>query len=371
MCYNLHFPKSKHGLNLRDKMTHSHQRIQKYLDVSTKIGCLSNEKLTQILDDEKPMHKSTWGKSALIDINGTPVFIKKVPLTDLELQPKNFMSTVNVFNLPMYYQYGVGSAGFGAWRELAAHIMTTNWVIANECANFPILYHWRVLPNCPSDMNLEEWKGIEEYSQYWENVSTIRNRVENLNQTSTHIALFLEYVPQNLYEWLPAQISKGGGIADSAIAFVDENLKTTNAYMNAHGLMHFDAHFNNILTDGKLLYFTDFGLALSLHFELTTAEIEFLKLHQHYDCAYASLNLLLCIFATIFEKDQWGIRLHEYITDKPGELSSATVSIIKQHTPIALTMDAFMEKLRKESKSTPYPATQLKKLFAQRQVNRA
>ena len=177
-------------------------------------------------------------------------------------------------------------------------------------------------------------------------------------------------MPQNLYEWLPAQIAKGGNIAELAIAFVDENLKKTNTYMNAHGLMHFDAHFNNILTDGKLLYFTDFGLALSSHFELTTAEIEFLKHHQHYDDAYASLNLLLCIFATIFKKDQWEIRLHEYITDEPRELSSAIVSIIKQQTPIALIMDAFMEKLRKESKSTLYPAIQLEKLFKQRQINR-
>jgi hypothetical protein len=112
-------------------------------------------------------------------------------------------------------------------------------------------------------------------------------------------------------------------------------------------------------------------LALSSHFELTTAEIEFLKHHQHYDNAYASRNLIRCIFATIFEQDQWKIRLYEYISDELRELSPATVSIIKQHTPIALTMDAFMEKLRKESKSTPYPATQLKKLFAQRQVNRA
>ncbi len=344
-------------------MNHSHQRIKTYLKVSEHLECLSNEKLKQISNDAKPIHKSVWGKSALIDVDDTPVFIKRVPLTDLELQSKNFMSTANIFDLPMCYQYGVGSAGFGAWRELATHIITTNGVIASECANFPILYHWRILPNHPSDMNLEEWGDIEKYSAYWENVGTIRNRVENLNQASTHIALFLEYVPQNLYEWLPAQIAKGGDIAESAIAFVDENLKTTNTYMNTHGLMHFDAHFNNILTDGKLLYFTDFGLALSSHFELTTAEIEFLKHHQYYDRAYASLNLLLCIFATIFKKDQWEIRLHEYITHEPEKLSPAIESIIKKHTPIALIMDAFMEKLRKESKSTPYPAIQLEKLL--------
>ena len=98
------------------------------------------------------MHEGIGGKSALISIDDTSVFVKKVPLTDLEQLPQHFMSTANLFNLPLGYQYGIGSAGigsagFGAWRELAAHIMTTNWVITGECANFPIMYHWRILPS--------------------------------------------------------------------------------------------------------------------------------------------------------------------------------------------------------------------------------
>ena len=46
------------------------------------------------------------------------VFVKRLPLTDIEYaQP---YSTCNHFNLPTFYSYGVGSAGFGPWRELAA-----------------------------------------------------------------------------------------------------------------------------------------------------------------------------------------------------------------------------------------------------------
>lgn len=67
------------------------------------------------------MHEGIGGKSALISIDDTPIFIKKVPLTDLEYLDQNFMSTANLFNLPLSYQYGVGSAGFGAWHELAAY----------------------------------------------------------------------------------------------------------------------------------------------------------------------------------------------------------------------------------------------------------
>ena len=99
------------------------QRIKQYSKVSTSLTCLSNEKLKQILADSKPMHEGIGGKSALISIDDTPIFVKKVLLTDLEQLPQHFMSTANIFDLPLSYQYGVGSAGFGAWRELATHIM--------------------------------------------------------------------------------------------------------------------------------------------------------------------------------------------------------------------------------------------------------
>ena len=110
-------------------MNNNSARIKQYSKVSTSLACLSNEKLKQILADAKPMHEGIGGKSALISIDDTPVFVKKVPLTDLEQLDQNFMSTANLFDLPLGYQYGVGSAGFGAWRELTTHIMTTNWLM--------------------------------------------------------------------------------------------------------------------------------------------------------------------------------------------------------------------------------------------------
>lgn len=116
------------------------RRLKQYNSVSTSLACLSNEQLKQNLAVAKPIYKDIGGKSALISIDETLVFVKKVPLTDFELLPQNVMSTANFFDLPMCYQYGIGSSGFGAWRELAAHIMTTNWVITDECVNFPIMY---------------------------------------------------------------------------------------------------------------------------------------------------------------------------------------------------------------------------------------
>jgi hypothetical protein len=48
------------------------------------------------------------------------VFAKRIPLTDLERRAENVMSTANLFSLSLYCHYGVGSAGGGVWREVAA-----------------------------------------------------------------------------------------------------------------------------------------------------------------------------------------------------------------------------------------------------------
>lgn len=80
-------------------------------------------------------------------VAGRRVFIQRIRLTDIELRPQNVRSTANLFGLPLFYQYGVGSAGFGGWRELAVHTMTTNWVLGGEYEGLPLMYHWRVLPD--------------------------------------------------------------------------------------------------------------------------------------------------------------------------------------------------------------------------------
>jgi hypothetical protein len=84
--------------------------------------------------------------------------------------------------------------------------------------------------------------------------------------------LFLEHVPQTLAAWMADQDV-------SAFARVDAQLADTTAFMREHGLVHFDAHFLNILTDGHVLYFSDFGLALSDRFDLSDQERAFLREH--------------------------------------------------------------------------------------------
>ncbi len=81
----------------------------------------------------------------------------------------------------------------------------------------------------------------------------------------------------------------------------------------------------NILTDGKRIYLSDFGLSLSSKFDLTPAETEFLKQHQSYDQACAAVNLLHCIIKSLFGKEHWEIRLREYLV---GELNNLPPAII-------------------------------------------
>jgi len=117
------------------------------------------------------------GTSALLDIAGVPVFVKRIALTDLERHPQNVRSTANVFGLPMFCQYGVaayGSAGFGVWRELAANAMTTHWVLAEQTEAFPLMYHWRVLPGAPP--LAEEFADIDRVVAYWGGSAAVQRR---------------------------------------------------------------------------------------------------------------------------------------------------------------------------------------------------
>ncbi|MGC6404760.1 MAG: hypothetical protein ACON5A_05995 [Candidatus Comchoanobacterales bacterium] len=152
------------------------KRQQTYSRISSTLACMSNKQLEQMLADGKAMHKGIGGTSLQIEVDNTPIFVKKVPITDLELQSENYMSTANIFNLPMCYQYGIGSTGFGAWRELAAHVMTTNWVITGQCPNFLIMYHWRILEDTGSKIISDEDQiALDKDATYWENNASINS----------------------------------------------------------------------------------------------------------------------------------------------------------------------------------------------------
>ena len=71
----------------------SHQaRLVKYSDVSTELALLNDHQLGRLMDEAEALGAGVGGTSALLHIAGTPVFVKRILLTDLERHPNNVMS---------------------------------------------------------------------------------------------------------------------------------------------------------------------------------------------------------------------------------------------------------------------------------------
>ena len=119
-----------------------------HADLATTLSLLSDHELAGLLASGTPAGVGIGGRYLLVEVDGSRVFVKRMPLTDVELLPENARSTANLFELPAFCHYGTGrSPGFGAWRELAVHTMTTNWVLSDRFTGFPLMHHWRVLPD--------------------------------------------------------------------------------------------------------------------------------------------------------------------------------------------------------------------------------
>ncbi|ADI39238.1 hypothetical protein [Waddlia chondrophila] len=154
--------------------------------------------------------------------------------------------------------------------------------------------------------------------------------------------------------WLRQQLSKEDGSIDKAIEMVEHNLKDTVAFINAKGMLHFDAHFHNILTDGELLYFSDFSLATSFQFALSKEELQFFQNHQNYDRCYVVTTLTSWIISRVFGKDHFDEVLNDYANGKtplvlPAALTPYLSSIVKRYASITLKMNTFFKTLREEN----------------------
>ncbi|MEU3349928.1 protein kinase family protein [Streptomyces sp. NPDC006700] len=339
-------------------------RLAAHTAVSTSLALCSDRELLALVDAAAPMGSGIGGTSALLEVGGTPVFVKRVPLTDLERQPENARSTANLFGLPGFCQYGIGGPGFGAWRELAVHTMTTNWVLAQDYEGFPLMHHWRVLPHAGQALP-EELADVERAVAYWGGGPEVRRRIEALRDSSASITLFLEYIPQNLHDWLGAQVKAGDEATDRACAMVTRQLKAGTSFMNARGLLHFDAHFQNILTDGRRLFFTDYGLAISSRFALSKEEADFFAEHRTYDRCYTVTHLVIWLITALYgyEREDRNAFVRacaqgEHPTGIPPEVAA----ILTRHAPLAAVMTDFYRRLQLESRQTPYPLEEIHRI---------
>lgn len=339
-------------------------RLAAHSAVSTSLALCSDHGLRELVDAAAPLGSGIGGQSALLDVSGTPVFVKQVPLTDRERQPENVRSTANVFGLPPYLQYGIGSPGFGAWRELAAHTMTTNWALAGEYEGFPLMYHWRVLPDTVTPL-AAELADVERAVAYWGGGPEVRSRIEARQGASATIALFLEYIPQNLHDWMGGRLEAGDEAAGRACAMVERELAAGTSFMNARGLLHFDAHFENILTDGRHLFFTDYGLAVSSRFELSRDESAFFDRHRTYDRCYTVTRLVHWLVTALYgygrdDRDAW---VHACAAgEPPSGIPAPAAELIARHAPLAAVMAEFFRKVQKESRQAPYPLEEIRRV---------
>jgi hypothetical protein len=336
-------------------------RVAGYETVRERLSSMSDRRLARSVAAGAPRGAGIGGRSAVVDIGGTCVFVKRVPLTELELQHGRVRSTANIFELPMYYQYGLGSAGFGAWRELTAHIITTDWVLGEQYAGFPLMYHWRVMPDTAPQGFADEFGGLEGAVTHWDGSPAVRHRLAAIGRSSSSLVLFLEYVPHTLADWLDTHRSDTG-----VYPWVARALKRGTTFMSSRGFVHFDAHFANILTDGRLIYFADLGLALSSEFDLSVEETDFLVGHRTYDHCYTASQLLgHYLLGNGRNSTEYEALLRDWIAGhRPTAVTPELAAIIDQRVRPAMILNNFHRNLRIQSKRTPFPTLEIEQELA-------
>ncbi len=324
-----------------------------------------------------------FGNSHTLEIDGAKIFVKRLPVTDIE--QANFFSTKNLYGLPLFYQYGLGSAGFGVFRELVAHIKTTNWVLNNEIQTFPLLYHYRIMP-FSGKRNEVDAERFKRYVHAWGNNKNIEQYTLDRAHAPYEIVLFLEHIPHVLQSWLSKHLDQ--------IQHVFDELWTTINFLQKKGMIHFDLHFGNILTDGEQIYLTDFGLIADKNFSLLEEEISFFNAHANYDYGMLVLSLyspILTIYKDLPEIEQnrikkdYGLLKDDGKMDESINLYSVLLKnieeiqakgilkindtylkfILKYHNISLLMHDFFLTMIHNHKKDTEFPTKRLNQLLEQ------
>ena len=88
-------------------------RNTKYHLLNTQLAYLNEGQLLSYLS--KTEKTNGWGTTQIISLEDQDVFVKRIPLPEKQ---QDIYSSQNHYDLPTYYNYGVGSAGIGPAREL-------------------------------------------------------------------------------------------------------------------------------------------------------------------------------------------------------------------------------------------------------------
>ena len=329
---------------------------------------LEDVELAGLLRTAEDVGVGIGGRSLRLVVDGTIIFVKAVPLTEVELRADNMRSTANLFGLPPCCQYGVGyHPGFNAWRELEALERTTRWVLDGDAAGFPLLYHWRVLPASPPTL-VDELADPDKAVAYWHGAEGVARRIAAVRASEAALVLFLEHQPHQLDTWLRDRLASGGAAAAEAIEMVDATLLAPVVWMNQQGLFHFDSHLANLLTDGQQVLVTDFGLATAHDFALDDHERRFLDQHRLHDPAYTVtkfVNLLVTELTGLTDPRARNAYIEEHAAGKsPGGLPPPAESIVHRYAPVAEIINAVYWHLFTRSRHIAFPTADLQRASA-------
>ena len=339
-------------------------RSSRHEAVAAALRGLSDTGVSRLLASAAAQGGGIGGETAVVAVGGVPVFTKRLALTALEHEPEHLRSTANLFGLPTCCHYGVGAPSAGAWRELRAHEIASQWVLDGTCAGFPLLHHWRILPQVPPrGLDCAEHGDVDTWVAFWHDSGAVRQRLEAASQASADLVLFLEHAPQDLSTWLADRHAEGPEVVDAVLGSVVTQLVHAAERMSAEGLVHFDAHLRNVVVDGDRLYLTDFGLAMSSAFSLSVEEARFLRRHAEHDLAYVVTELVNWAVTHLTEASgTWRhpSERNAYVAacaggHSPPELLPTAAALVRRYAPVAAVMNDFSFALHGSSRLTPYP----------------
>jgi hypothetical protein len=165
-------------------------------------------------------------------------------------------------------------------------------------------------------------------------------------------------------------------------------LRQAITFLRKNGIVHFDAHFGNVLSDGERAYLADFGLVLDKRFALSPDEALLLKQHSYYDYGviFGSVGFMLYSVYDALPDDtkrtimeRYGIADDTFSAEKMSILiknieeilaqgimeldkSYATI-LVKYRNLIVLFIDFFVSMRRNNQKDTRFPHAKLRRLL--------
>lgn len=261
-------------------------RAESARSISAVIDRLDDSEVHSLVDTAEKVGIGIGGTTRIAHVDGTPVFVKQLPITLTEKTDP--FATVNHNGLPFVSHYGIGSPSQGVGRELAAHQMTSDWVRSGTVDFFPLLLGWRIIDLKP-ETDLSEFAGDGPQHQWGASWPHVEKKLVEMTAARSSMVLFLEYVPETLGSSLRRSLAAGTG--ESAFTDAVEQIIEATAWMAEQQFQHFDVHPGNILIREGRLLFTDFGLSLHPDFVLTPDEESAMPSHADFDRDTAFMHL--------------------------------------------------------------------------------